>query len=163
MAQGLGCGISAFWFRVQRDRNRVYGLWFLVHGLGRGLLKGSGIEVTCVRIREQLLHKNVQRFRGGLVVKAHRLCVSLNSRLDSNNEEREEQGIGCRVWGTSSIAPGKSPLSSSNTVCCSCIRVPRFRVQGSGFRVQGSRVQGSGFTVHGLGCGVLGGRFWVWI
>ena len=26
---------------------------------------------------------NVQRFRGGLVVKAHRLCVSLNFRLES--------------------------------------------------------------------------------
>ena len=26
-------------------------------------------------------------FRGGLVFKAHRLCVSLNSRLESNKEE----------------------------------------------------------------------------
>ena len=26
------------------------------------------------------------KFRGGLVFKAHRLCVSLNSRLDSNKE-----------------------------------------------------------------------------
>jgi len=31
--------------------------------------------------------RNVQRFRGGLVFKAHRLCVSLNSRLESNKEE----------------------------------------------------------------------------
>jgi len=31
----------------------------------------------------------VQRFRGGLVFKAHRLCVSLNSRLESNKEEEE--------------------------------------------------------------------------
>ena len=31
-----------------------------------------------------LLHRNVQR----LVLKAHRLCVSLNSRLESNKEER---------------------------------------------------------------------------
>ena len=29
----------------------------------------------------------MQRFRGGLVFKAHRLCVSLNSRLESNREE----------------------------------------------------------------------------
>ena len=29
----------------------------------------------------------MQRFRGGLVFKAHRLCVSLNSRLASNKEE----------------------------------------------------------------------------
>ena len=28
-------------------------------------------------------------FRGGLVSKAHRLCVSLNSRLESNKEEEE--------------------------------------------------------------------------
>ena len=34
-----------------------------------------------------LLDRNVQRFRGGLVFKAHRLCVSLNSRLESNKEE----------------------------------------------------------------------------
>ena len=31
--------------------------------------------------------RNVQRFRGGLVFKAHRLCVSLNSRRESNKEE----------------------------------------------------------------------------
>ena len=38
---------------------------------------------------EQLLHINVQRFRGGLVFKAHRICVSLNSRLESNKEEED--------------------------------------------------------------------------
>jgi len=31
---------------------------------------------------------NVQRFRGGLVFKAHRLCVSLNPRLEINTEEK---------------------------------------------------------------------------
>jgi len=36
----------------------------------------------------QLLHRNVQRFRGGLVFKAHRIFVSLNSRLESNKEEK---------------------------------------------------------------------------
>jgi len=30
--------------------------------------------------------RNVQQFRGGLVFKAHRLCVSLNSGLESNKE-----------------------------------------------------------------------------
>jgi len=34
----------------------------------------------------------VQRFRGGLVFKAHRLCVSLNYRLESNKEE-EKVGV----------------------------------------------------------------------
>ena len=31
----------------------------------------------------------MQRFRGGLVFEARRLCVSLNSRLESNKEEDE--------------------------------------------------------------------------
>ena len=35
-----------------------------------------------VDVREQLLHINVQRFRGGLVFKAHRLCTSLKSRIE---------------------------------------------------------------------------------
>jgi len=30
--------------------------------------------------------------RGGLVFKAHRLCVSLNSRLESNKEEEAVRG-----------------------------------------------------------------------
>jgi len=34
----------------------------------------------------------VKRFRGGLVFKAHRLCVSLNSRLESH-KERERDGL----------------------------------------------------------------------
>ena len=32
----------------------------------------------------------MQRFQDGLVFKAHRLCVSLNSRRKSNKEEEEE-------------------------------------------------------------------------
>ena len=35
--------------------------------------------------------RNVQRFRVGLVFKAHRLWVSLNSRLESNKEEEKVQ------------------------------------------------------------------------
>jgi len=54
-------------------------------------LSAQLLEVTSLKpIRVQLLHRNVQRFRGGLVFKAHRLCVSLNSRLESNKEEEEE-------------------------------------------------------------------------
>jgi len=34
--------------------------------------------------------KEVKRFRGGLVFEAHRLFVSLNSRLESNKEEEED-------------------------------------------------------------------------
>ena len=36
---------------------------------------------------QSLGFKVLQRFRGGLVFKAHRLCVKLNSRLESNQEE----------------------------------------------------------------------------
>ena len=32
----------------------------------------------------------MQRFRGGLEFQAHRLCVSLNSRLESNQEEKKK-------------------------------------------------------------------------
>jgi len=46
-----------------------------------------------VHERDLGVHKNAQRIRGGLVFKAHRLCVSLNSRLESHTEE-EEEGTG---------------------------------------------------------------------
>jgi len=52
-----------------------------------------------------MLHINVQRFRGGLVLKAHRLCVSLNSRLESYKEEgmrtpcSDEENLGSKVNG----------------------------------------------------------------
>ena len=38
----------------------------------------------------QRLERNVQRFSGGLVFKAHPLCVSFNSWLVSNEEGEEE-------------------------------------------------------------------------
>ena len=45
-------------------------------------------------VKFQLLHINMRRFRGGLVFKAHRLCVSLNSRrcvsLDSSLQRNKE-------------------------------------------------------------------------
>ena len=33
----------------------------------------------------------MQQFRGALVCKADRLCVSLNSRFESNKEDEEEE------------------------------------------------------------------------
>ena len=38
---------------------------------------------------EQLVQRNAQRFRCGLVFEARRLCVSLNSRLETDLEEKE--------------------------------------------------------------------------
>jgi len=45
----------------------------------------------------------VTKFRGGLVCKAHRLYVSLNSRLESNKEEEEEAH--CGLLGCNGSAP----------------------------------------------------------
>ena len=42
-----------------------------------------------VSIQEQLLQRDVRRFRGGLLFKALKLCVSINTRLESNKEEKE--------------------------------------------------------------------------
>ena len=50
------------------------------------------------KVHEQLLHRNVQRFRGGLAFKAHRLCVSSNSRLESNKEEEGRAARGADTW-----------------------------------------------------------------
>ena len=48
----------------------------------------------------------MQRFRDGLVFKAHRLFVSLNSRLESNKEE-EEEGQGLSDGADSCVAVGR--------------------------------------------------------
>ena len=51
----------------------------------------------------------MQRFRCGLVFKAHRLCASLNSRLVSNKEEGEK----------TSASSGSTPSASCPTPTCS--------------------------------------------
>ena len=69
----------------------------------------------------------MKRFRGGLVFKAHRLCVSLNSRLESNKEEVVRcatRGSGFRVQG----------LRFRVQVFQVNFKVLEFRVWGSGFR-----------------------------
>ena len=62
-------------------------------------------------IREELLHRNVQRFRGGLVFKVHRLCVSLNSRLQSNKEEEEDVWYASVKFGEKTTARTHQTLS----------------------------------------------------
>ena len=42
-----------------------------------------------IQEQAQELYRNVQRFRGRLIFKAHIICVSLNSRIASNKEEEE--------------------------------------------------------------------------
>jgi len=48
----------------------------------------SGVQGAGCRVESR---KEEGQFRGGLVFKAHKLCVSLNSRLASNTEEEEEE------------------------------------------------------------------------
>jgi len=45
--------------------------------------------VRVIKKKKKVQRYCVQRFRGGLVFKAH---VSLNSRLESNEEEEEVEG-----------------------------------------------------------------------
>jgi len=72
-------------------------------------------SVWCENIYFTEMYRNVQLLRGGLVFKAHRLCVSLNSRLESNKEEEfqfihwNSEG---QVWVVIRDRPAK--CSSSN-------------------------------------------------
>ena len=111
---GLHC-VDSGWFglRFKGLEFGVQGLRRMVYVLGSGFRVHIGLRVM-VRVKGPywvqglsveglgcivkgfrggrnglLLHRNVQRFRGGLVFKAHRRCVSLNSRLESNKEEKE--------------------------------------------------------------------------
>ena len=74
--------------------------------------------------RGQLLDINMQRFLGGLAFKPHQLCVSLNSRPESNKEEEVIRNR--RV--------GPHPFGDTLGLF----------LRGSSLQSQGSRVQGSG-------------------
>jgi len=123
--------------------------------------------------RWNMVPGNVQRFRGGLVIKAHRLCVSVNSRLESNKEEerwtmvpavRELEGAARQLGGSCDAAHGgggerrrgrfRGGLESNNeeeegevkpwATCHRGARSPGWPWFPSPL---GSRVQGSGFRV----------------
>ena len=90
--QGPGCRVQGPGCRVQGPGCRVQGPGFRV--------QGSGCKVSLLRAPSFLGRSklpaicrawavgSVQRFRGGL--KAYRLCVSLNSGLESNKEEKKK-------------------------------------------------------------------------
>ena len=59
-------------------------------GVSRGLVERVEHQVVS---EHDYRHQHLQRFRGGLVFKAHRRCVSLNSRLESNTEEETPASI----------------------------------------------------------------------
>jgi len=88
------------------------------------------------------------RFRGGLVLKAHRLLYHSTLGLREIKRERELTAMGLRSR--------RSPRQDTPGV--------RYGVEGLGLRVQdlGCRVWGLGFGVWGLGLGVWGLGFGVW-
>ena len=95
-----------------------------------------------------LLDRNVQRFRGGLVSQAHRLCVSLNSRLESNKEEKKktERALRTGPVGQWSAGPTGAPEVTS---------LPWFGIWCFGFRVSGFGF-GVWYLVFGVWCLVFG-------
>ena len=86
----------------------------------------------------------MQRFRGGLVFKAHRLCVTLNTRLERNKEEEKARP---------DRSSEKPPLFGA-TKLSFCT--------GKEGVLPGCGVWGVGFEVWGLGFGVCGLGFGVW-
>ena len=80
------------------------------------------------------------RFRGGLVFKAYRLCVSLNSRLDSNKKEEERQRVMVERSGR------RATVEFQVLVVC----------QPAAFGVWSLEFGGLGVRDLGLGFGLLG-------
>ena len=77
----------------------------------------------------------MQPFKGDLVFKAHRLCVSLNSGLESNEEEEA-----CQVQGSGFLGLGVPGF---------IFRVAYFGCQGAGFRLRGVGIE-KGLGVDGV-------------
>jgi len=63
----------------------------------------------------------VKRFRGGLAFKAHRLCVSLTSRLESNKEEEE-------VWTLRQVPASESTAAKVDKPKVDKPKVDRLRI-----------------------------------
>jgi len=51
---------------------------------------GGGLDLVILDDGLQVRTMGFRTFRCGLVFEAHRLCISFNSRLESNKEEEEE-------------------------------------------------------------------------
>ena len=77
------CDLKRFWGQVSKLERKK----FLMRPI---LLLNPVLEAVHAASNDiRKVHRNVQRFRGGLVFQAHRLCVSLNSRRARNNEEKK--------------------------------------------------------------------------
>jgi len=101
----VGCGVRGLGFEHDSSDFTCSGFWIEGSGLRveGGIVLGfrfrdsgfgfSGFVFRVLGARptqSEVTYLHVQRFRGGLVFKAQRLCVSFNSRLESNKEENEK-------------------------------------------------------------------------
>jgi len=86
----------------------------------------SNVHATSVRVVDspsKVLHAQIQpldlifheRFRGGLVFKAHRLCASLNSRLES----KKEREFGSPLCGVRAVVSSKPENQTLKPTPCS--------------------------------------------
>ena len=74
----------------------------------------------------------MQRFRGGLLFKAHRLCVSLNSRLESNKDEEGADRSTIEDEDLPGVAPHRHQVAVLAVPICpeSCVHINVQRVRG---------------------------------
>ena len=73
----------------------------------------------------------MQRFRGGLVFQAHRLCVSLNSRLECNNGEEEEEPDAERLVRANAMLAKRNRMLNPTAGAVNVWRIIRARIEGS--------------------------------
>ena len=92
---GYGCEVRVrgkskdLWGKHGRSR-----LLFRYRGaLRKAIAEGKNYPNPGATTRQEfgggLAVQHLQRFRGGLVFEAHRLCVSLNSKRESNTQEKK--------------------------------------------------------------------------
>ena len=86
---------------------------------------GWRAEGRCIAVQfstsEQLLRRNVKRFRGGLVFKAHRLVYHSTLGLRIIKKKKRVEDAAERTWFTSTEMCGGSEASSYLRLIDSCI------------------------------------------
>ena len=94
-----------------------------------GLVHGF-VRRPCAASKGSLVPINVQRFRGELVLKAHRPFASLNSRRQSNTEEKKKVAV---LSVNACSMQGSRDRGTSLTIKCTLLgpyRRPMHRVLG---------------------------------
>jgi len=111
-----------------------------MHGARANITKGSPIrfEISTINLVEMSVNDvpvevkgslvcDTRRFRGGLVFKARRLCVSLNSRRESNKEEERRRDTRRGAGVVQSYHQPSQPDQIDNV----CIKIPEKKQTGS--------------------------------